>query len=117
MAETTAQTALIERLRDLLTDETVLREVSMFGGRSFIVNGKMIVSARKDGGLLVRVPADRHQELLERPGAEQAEMGAGRDMGPGWIEVDAASISDDEKLSSWIRVAMEHNRTVTRRNG
>lgn len=115
MAETTAQTALIERLRDLLADETVLREVSMFGGRSFMVNDKMVVSARRTAVSWCESPADRHQELLERPGAEQAEMGAGRDMGPGWIEVDAASISDDEKLSSWIRVALEHNRTVTGR--
>lgn len=111
---TPEQTALVERLRLLLADQPVMREVSMFGGRSFMVNEKMIVSALKGGGLLVRVDADRHGELLVRPGATQAEMGPGRDMGPGWIEVEAAAISGDERLSFWVGVAMEHNRAVTR---
>lgn len=107
------QTALIERIRALIAGETVVREVSMFGGRSVMVNEKMIVSALKDGGLLVRVDADRHDELLRRPGAAQAEMGPGRDMGPGWIEVAADAVSDDEQLSSWIGIALDYNRAVT----
>lgn len=111
----TAQTVLIERLRDLLTDVPATREVSMFGGRSFMVNEKMIVSALKNGGLLVRVAADKHEELLDRPGATQAVMGAGREMGPGWIEVAAATISDDEQSAFWVTVALEHNRTLTGR--
>lgn len=110
---TIAQNALIERLRDLVRDQPVVREVSMFGGRSFMVNEKMIVSALKDGGLLVRVAADQHEELLDRRGAAQAEMGAGRDMGPGWIEVAVDSIRDDANLAFWIGVAMENNRAVT----
>lgn len=110
---TPAQTDLIERLRTMLADEPVVREVSMFGGRSFMVNGKMIASALKDGSLLVRIAADRHDELLAHPGAAQAEMGAGRDMGPGWIDVDSDAIKDDQCLSEWIEIAMEHNRAVT----
>lgn len=110
---TPAQNALLERLRDRLAREPVIREVSMFGGRSIMVNEKMILSALKDGGLLVRVDADRHQELLERPGATQAEMGPGRDMGPGWIEVSAEAIKREDALSGWIAVAMQHNRAVT----
>jgi TfoX/Sxy family transcriptional regulator of competence genes len=110
---TTAQAALIERLRELLAGEPAVREVSMFGGRSFMVNEKMIVSALKSGGLLVRVAADQHDQLLDRPGAAQAEMGSGRQMGPGWIEVAAGSILDDEALSFWVGVAMTYNRVVT----
>ncbi len=110
---TPEQTELVERIRALIADEPVQREVSMFGGRSFMVNEKMIVSALRDGDLLVRVDADRHDEILTRPGAMQAEMGSGRDMGPGWIEVAADAISDDERLSSWIGIAMDYNRIVT----
>lgn len=111
---TQPQTALIERLRGLLADEHVLREVSMFGGKSFMVNEKLTVSAQKDGGLLVRVAADQHKQLLAQSGAAQAEMGAGRDMGPGWIKVAAEAISHDESLSHWVGVALEYNRAVTR---
>lgn len=107
------QIDLIERLRTLLADEPVVREVSMFGGRSFMVNEKMIVSALRDGGLLVRVDATRHGMLVGQPGARQAEMGAGRDMGPGWIEVDSDTIAEDEALAEWFGIAMEYNRAVT----
>lgn len=110
---TAAQAALADRLRRLLADEPVVREVAMFGGRSFVVNGKLAVSALKDGGLLVRVPVDQHDELLGRPGSVQARMGAGRDMGSGWIEVVSSAVADDEGLASWIGIAMAYNRLVT----
>lgn len=85
----------------------------MFGGRSVMVNEKMIVSALKSGGLLVRVAADRHAELLDSSGAEQAEMGRGRDMGPGWIEVAAEALDDQQCLQFWVSTAMQYNRAAT----
>ncbi|MDO5498561.1 MAG: TfoX/Sxy family protein [Propionibacteriaceae bacterium] len=110
---TPEQTVLIERIRTLIAGEPVVREVSMFGGRSVMLNEKMILSALRAGGLLVRVDADQHNALLERSGAMQAEMGRGRGMGPGWIEVDAETIRSDEQLSFWVEVAIDYNRTVT----
>ncbi len=110
---TPAQTALTERIRGLVSHEPTVRELSMFGVRSFLVNEKMSVSALKNGGLLVRVASDQHEELLGRPGAAQAEMGTGRDMGPGWIEVAAESLRDEENFSYWVGVALEYNRVVT----
>ena len=92
---TAEQAALVDRLRSLLSAEPTVREVSMFGGRSIMVNEKMIVAAQKDGALLVRVAADRH------------------DMGPGWIDVAPAAIADDDGLAFWVAAAMEHNRAVT----
>ncbi|MGC4192055.1 MAG: TfoX/Sxy family protein [Thermomicrobiales bacterium] len=110
---TPMQDALTGRLRSALADEPAVREMSMFGGRAFMVNEKMVVSAQKDGGLLVRVDPNRHADLLCQAGAAQAEMGAGRDMGPGWIAVSSAVLGDDEALSSWVGIALEHNRIVT----
>jgi TfoX/Sxy family transcriptional regulator of competence genes len=111
----TQQAELIERLRALLAHEPSTREVSMFGGRSFMVNDKMVASALKHGDLLIRVDAGRHDELNKLPGASQAEMGAGRSMGPGWISISAESITDDEHLSRWLDVAMDHNRAAAER--
>ena len=107
------QTRLVERIHALITAEPAVREISMFGGRSIMVNEKMIVSALKDGRLLVRVDAARHDELLSREGAAQAEMGPGRTMGPGWINVSADAIRDNEQLTAWIKLAMSYNRAVT----
>ncbi|MEY9259217.1 TfoX/Sxy family transcriptional regulator of competence genes [Brevibacterium epidermidis] len=110
---TPEQTSLIARIHALIADEPVVREVSMFGGRAVMVNEKMIVSAGKTGDLLVRVDADRHDELLEKSGARQAEMGTGREMGPGWIQVSAEAIADDKALATWLETAMDFNRKVT----
>lgn len=110
----TAPTDLAQRVRALLADEPSTREVSMFGGHAFMVNDKIVVSAQRAGELLVRVPEDRHEELRTRPGARQAVMGADRDMGPGWVTVDAASVTG-EGLSTWLGIALEHNRAVTTR--
>lgn len=106
---------LIERVRSLLADRPSTREVSMFGGRSFMVNDKMIANVRNDGDLLVRVDPQRDRELGELAGASPAEMGAGRSMGPGWIAVSAESIAGNEQLSFWIDVALEHNEATGRR--
>ena len=110
---TPEQHRLVQRVRTLVDDEPDVREVSMFGGRAIMVNDKMIVSAGKTGDLLVRVAADRHETLLGEPGAEQARMGAGRGMGPGWITVTPESIADDARLTFWVDAAMRHNRTLT----
>ena len=80
---TPEQHRLVQRVRALVDDEPDVREVSMFGGRAIMVNDKMIVSAGKSGDLLVRADAERHEALLDEPGATQAQMGAGRDIRPG----------------------------------
>lgn len=107
-----AQADLIDRLRTLLNSESETREVSMFGGRSFMVRSKLAVSALKNGDLLVRVPAQQHDQLTQQSGASQAEMGAGRSMGPGWVQVAAAAIADDSDLTRWLGIALAHNRVT-----
>ena len=110
---TPEQHRLVQRVHTLVNDEPDVREVSMFGGRAIMVNDKMIVSAGKSGDLLVRADAERHEALLNEPGATQAQMGAGRDMRPGWITVAPEAIADDERLAFWVNVARDHNRTLT----
>ena len=105
------QLELIERLRGLLRpesaeEEIAVREVSMFGGRSFMVNDRLLVSALRTGDLLVRVDPTRYDELIAR-GAAQAEMGAGRSMGPGWLAVSADAVTDDEELAFWLQAASQ----------
>lgn len=112
-ALTPEQHHLVQRVRALVDDEPDVREVSMFGGRAIMVNDKMIVSAGKTGDLLVRVAAERHEALLAEPGAAQAQMGAGRGMGPGWLTVAPEAVADDERLTFWVDVARDHNHTIT----
>ncbi len=96
---------LAERIRKNLTSHSGVREVSMFGGLSFMVGGRMAVAAGRDGGLLVHTnPAD-YVELLQR-GGEPAYMGVDRPMGEGWLTVPPIRIQDDTELTFWIAVGL-----------
>ena len=106
------QEQLAARVRAILGADVPVREVAMFGGRAIMVDGKVVVGAEKDGALLVRVDDARHDELTARPGAEQARMGGGRPMGPGWLHVAADAIDADDELAFWVGVAMDHNRAA-----
>ncbi len=90
----------------------MLVEKSMFGGRAFMLDGAMVCCAQRGGDLLVRVDGSRSGELLARPGATQAEMGAGRTMGPSWISVDASALEDDADVGFWVGVALERHRAA-----
>jgi TfoX/Sxy family transcriptional regulator of competence genes len=109
---TQAQQSLVERIRSALGTEHNPREVAMFGGRAFMINEKMVVSAGKNGDLLVRVDAEDHDHLLREPGARQAVMGKDRTMGPGWITVAAESLDTTSTVEFWITVAMRFNRII-----
>jgi TfoX/Sxy family transcriptional regulator of competence genes len=102
-----------ERIRALLANAPATREVAMFGGLSFMVNNKMIVNVRRSGDLLVRVDPHRSPELVADHGARPAEMGAGRPMGPGWLDVPAECTTGDDQLRFWIDVAMTFNDQAT----
>lgn len=108
---TPEQGEIAERLRTLLVDESAVREQSMFGTRAFMVREKLAVCAQKDGGLLIHIDPSRYDELLEQ-GAEQAEMGPGRSMGPGWVTVDAELVTSEDRLRFWLGVALEYNERI-----
>jgi len=94
---------LAARVRAALAAVGDVREVAMFGGVAFMVDGRLAVSAGVDGDLLVRVdPADR-DDLLRR-GAGPAVMRTGRRMGRAWLTVPADGVRDDADLAFWVGV-------------
>jgi TfoX/Sxy family transcriptional regulator of competence genes len=105
---TAERQALADRVRAVLPPDRPVREVSMFGGLSFMVEGSMVVAAGRDGTLLVRIDPARNEELLGLPGAEPAVMGADRPMGPGWIRVSHDGLGTDEQLGFWVGVGLDH---------
>ena len=99
--------ALADRVRALLPHDRPVREVSMFGGLSFMVDDTMAVAAGRDGDLLVRTDPARHGELLDVPGAKPAVMGTDRPMGSGWIAVSHDGLTTDEQIAFWINIGLE----------
>ena len=107
------QEALLVRLRKLLHDEPISREVTMFGARAIMVRGKMLCCALKGGDLLAHIDPAADAEMSQQPGASPAEMGPGREMGPGWLHVAAGSIADDDRLQFWLDACLALNRAKT----
>jgi len=91
---------LAQRVRTALADARQVRELKMFGGIGFMLNGNM-VAATSDRGLLVRVGEPGEAEALTRPGAELMVM-RGRAM-TGYVRVKADL--DTRAVKSWVRLA------------
>lgn len=100
---------LADRIREKLTIESPASEVKMFGGLAFMLNGSMVVSAGRNGDLLVRADPERSKELLAVEGARPAEMGAGRVMGNSWISVVEEAVETESSLDFWLGIALEYN--------
>jgi TfoX/Sxy family transcriptional regulator of competence genes len=93
---------LAERMRVALAGSGAVREVRMFGGLCFMLNGNMVAGTSKRG-LLVRVGKDQQSNALARPGAKRMEM-TGRPM-EGYVFVDP-SPSDEQALRDWLNLAV-----------
>lgn len=104
---------LTERVRAALTDRSV-RDVSMFGGISFMIDGRMLVATRGDGHLLVRISPEHRDRLLAKPGAAPAMMGDHRSMGDGWLTVSGDELTG-RALDEWLGYALDFHASQTRR--
>ena len=88
---------LANRVRELVGGADERR---MFGGLGFLVGGNMAVCVSGQGGLMVRVPADETDALLERAHVEPMVM-AGRET-RGWVRVDIAGLTTKRELHGWV---------------
>ena len=93
---------LTERIRVALAGTGAVREVRMFGGLCFMLDGNMVAGTSKRG-LLVRVGKEQQSDALARPGAKRMEM-AGRPM-EGYVFVDPPP-QDDQSLRNWLARAV-----------
>jgi len=91
---------LSAHVRAALSAAKAVREVKMFGGVGFMLNGNMVAVA-SHRGLLVRVGEDGEREALGRPGAESMVMG-GRKM-TGYVRVQGDL--DGRAVKEWLRLA------------
>ena len=99
---------LAERMRVALAGAGAIREVKMFGGLCFMLNGNMVAGTSKRG-LMVRVGKEQQSNALARPGAKRMEM-TGRPM-EGYVFVDPPP-PDDRSLQEWIALAVAFVKTL-----
>jgi TfoX/Sxy family transcriptional regulator of competence genes len=94
---------LADRIRPMLDGDPRITEKSMFGGLTFLLNGHILVGAKKDGRILLSVGKQHFAAALERPGASPMLHGGRTMTGFVWVEADA--IEDDDTLREWVELA------------
>jgi TfoX/Sxy family transcriptional regulator of competence genes len=105
---------LVNRVRELLATEHSITEKKMFGGLAFLLNGKMTVSASRNGGLLVRVEPGQTAAYLKLPHVKLMTMG-GRTM-DGWITVAPGGLRTQRELAGWVEKSLAFARTLPARD-
>ena len=95
-------------VRAVLSGAGALREVKMFGGIGFMLNGNLVAMTSRRG-LLVRVGKDRQADALAQPGARPMVM-KGRAM-DGYIHVDPPAL-DNRAIRAWLRLAVAFAQTL-----
>ena len=95
---------LAASVRAALEGAGTVREIRMFGGIGFMLNGNLIAGASKRG-LLLRVGKDREGEALARPGVRTMEM-RGRRMA-GYIYIDLPALNN-RAVFNWVQLAIPY---------
>src|SRR5262249_533825 len=85
-----------------------IREVKMFGGVGFMLNGNMVAAASKRG-LMLRVGKEQYRGALKRPGTREVVM-RGKPM-DGYIRADPATL-DAANLRDLLGLALASVQTL-----
>jgi len=93
---------LAANVRSALAKAGAVREVKMFGGIGFMLNGNLLVAASKRG-LLVRVGKAGERDALTRRGARPMVM-RGRRMS-GYVYVDPDDLNE-RAARKWVQLAV-----------
>lgn len=96
---------LADRIRIYLGAHPRITEKKMFGGLTFLLDGKMTVGIMKNN-LMVRIKGEKEADLLERDGVEQMKF-TGKSMKE-FVEVHPIAFKEDAQLQQWIELGIEH---------
>ena len=97
----------LDRIRQILLSKAVeWEEKKMFGGRCFMVNGKMLLGTYK-GSLMARTDPDEKDDLILKDGVAPMIHG-GREM-KGFLNIEPLALETDRDLEFWIDKCLEYN--------
>ena len=99
---------LASEVRVHLSSRGVIREIKMFGGLGFMLNGNMVAAVSKRG-LLLRVGKDRYHDALAWPGARPMEIRE-RTM-EGYVYLDPP-VPTNDALKAWLDEAVAFVKTL-----
>jgi TfoX/Sxy family transcriptional regulator of competence genes len=98
---------LTNRIREALAHLPKVEERKMFRGVTFMMNGKMCISAGNDE-MMCRIGPDAFEAALEKPGCRPM-VHSGRTM-KGFVFVNEDSIRSEKEFNYWIGLALDFNK-------
>jgi len=98
---------LTNRIREALAHLPKVEEKKMFRGVTFMVNGKMCISAGNDE-MMCRIDPTVFEAVLEKPGCRPMIHG-GRTM-KGFVFVHEDSVRSEKEFNYWIALALNFNK-------
>ena len=104
----TADDDLAATVRAALLSMANVREMRMFGGTAFLLDGNMLAAASKRG-LLLRIGKEQQPTALLRSGVRPMEM-RGRVM-EGYVYVDPPALTGGA-MREWLRLALAFVETL-----
>jgi len=96
--------ALANRTRKVLARKRGITEKAMFGGLSFLLNGKMVCGILKND-LVVRAHPNESDTLLKKPHVRLMDF-TGRPM-KGFLYVGPGGYKTDRNLREWVERGLE----------
>lgn len=98
---------MTNRVRGALAHVRKVEEKRMFRGVTFMVNGKMCISAG-DSRIMCRIDPSVHESVLTRSGCSPVIM-RGREY-KGFVYVDEEAVKSEKDFEYWIGLALEFNK-------
>lgn len=102
----------LDRVRAALKRVRRVQEKRMFGGTTFMVNGKMCISVGKTR-FMFRIDPDMHDDLVGRNGSRTVKM-RGRPY-PGFVHIDAPRLAAKKAFDFWVALALDYNKRAKAR--
>ncbi|HEX9219406.1 MAG TPA: TfoX/Sxy family protein [Gemmatimonadaceae bacterium] len=99
--------ALVDRVRAALAHTPRVAEKRMFGGITFMVNGKMCISAGHQR-LMCRIDPELHETAIARRGVRTVRM-KGRAY-RGFVYVREEAVASRRDLHYWVRLCLGFNK-------
>ena len=98
---------LIDKVRAALSQLPRVAERKMFGGTTFMVNGKMCISVGRDR-LMCRIDPQLHDEAVARTGVRTVRM-KGRAY-RGFVHVREDAVKSKRDLEYWVGLCLDFNK-------
>lgn len=98
---------LTKRIRDALGHLPNVEEKRMFRGVTFMVNGKMCISAG-DHKIMCRIDPAIHEDAIKRKGCETVKMKTREYRG--YVYINEKGIKTKADLDYWIGLALDFNK-------